>query len=202
MTGNLVAEGITSTDATFTNLTANNATVNGDVSASGAIKATNIWPNRQSNILVNDSAQINSNIAFEVYSVLPTIEPNNIYEASFYVTMSARSANPNIAFQLSGSAPFTILGGQAWGDTYTTAGELPYTIVDLKATYGSSGPSTEFLLLPSATYNSPINTVNGFNITTILSSDSTLQLQISGVTNQISRVKGRTLYNINLLQSV
>lgn len=173
-------------------------TVAGNISATGAIKSINSWPNRQYRILSADEAPFAANTGTVLWSATPfTIQPNCIYTVSFTAAVSSTSASPAYTLTLSGSAPFTILEGIATGN-FTNESGNPYFARDLRE-LNTGTPTNTYVVVPLRTYTSV--GPHFFTISPIISAATTTQIVLSCFSNALSRIKSSSNYAGSLLQT-
>ena len=174
-------------------------TVAGNISATGAIRAINNWPNRQYRILSADEAPFAANTGTVLWSATPfTIQPNCIYTVGFSTLISSTGSSPAYIFTLSGSAPFTILEGTAAGSV-TNESSNPYFARDLRE-LNTSIPTNTYVAIPVRTYTSV--GPHSFSISPIISAATTTQIVLSCFSNTLSRVKSTSNYAGSLIQTI
>ena len=169
-------------------------TVVGNISATGAVRAVNIWPNRQYRVLSADEAQFAAGTSTTIWSATPFIlQPNLLYNTSFYILLSSNGTTPAYAVSLSGSAPFSVLEGFAGSGSFTNEAVNPYFARDLRE-LNTGTPASTYAIMPLRTFTS--QGPHGMSISTvILSSTTTTQIILSCLTvGAASRVKSYTHY--------
>ena len=169
-------------------------TVAGNISATGAVRAVNIWPNRQYRVLSADEAQFAAGTSTTIWSATPFIlQPNLLYNASFYILLSSNGTTPAYAVSLSGSAPFSVLEGFAGSGSFTNEAGNPYFARDLRE-LNTGTPASTYAIMPQRTFTS--QGPHGMSISTvILSSTTTTQIILSCLTvGAASKVKSYTHY--------
>lgn len=169
-------------------------TVVGNVSASGAIRAVNTWPNRQYRILSADEAQFAAGTSTTIWSATPFIlQPNLLYNTSFYIVLSSNGTTPAYAVSLSGSAPFSVLEGFVGSSSFTNEAGNPFFARDLRE-LNTGTPASTYAIIPQRTFTN--QGPHGMSINTvILSSTTTTQIILSCLTvGAASRVKSYTYY--------
>lgn len=172
-------------------------TVVGNVSASGAIRAVNTWPNRQYRILSADEVPFAAGTSTTVWSAVPFIvQPNFLYNVNFYTLLSSNAA-PSYALSLSGSAPFSILEGFADSTSFTTEAGNPFFARDLRE-LNTGTPALVHAVIPLRSFATA--GVYGFSITPVISSATTTQVIVSCLaTGAVTRVKSGSRYSGSLV---
>lgn len=155
-------------------------TVAGNISATGAIKAVNTWPNSSYFILTANTPTVASSTGLVFFPLASggeiTLQPNLIYRVDMTPSLSTTyvSTAYNLTYSLSGNNIFTVLEGYGLNLGNSTD---PYA-----ANFKNLGTGNAFHFV--TTSNANIFNSGTFNF--ILSSSSTTTILMTGVTTNVS----------------
>jgi hypothetical protein len=173
---------------TATNLSAVNITVNGNVSASGAIIATNTWPNNRQYFVLTADQAFPSNTGFGLMSSTPiTIKGNEIYDLTVYILLSSTTTTTTYTLNLSSSNNITVIEGFAGN-----SGQIPTPVLTYARDLRGAGTGTNINIFPSLSYSTGAGVLVGNSFNMRISADTTTQVLVSGLASGAGRVKANS----------